>query len=62
MSWNITKMIKTEQFFHIVTFYFWKSGVWDLEKPIVAIIARKHLIFKNKKLQYEKIAQFLSFW
>ena len=35
ITWNITKIIKTEQFFHI-TFYFWKSGVWGLEKPIAA--------------------------
>ena len=40
ISWNITKI------FAYVTFYFWKTG---LEKPIVAIIARKYLIFKYKK-------------
>ena len=30
---------------------------WGQEKPIAAIIARKHLIFK-KKITYEKIDHF----
>ena len=29
ISWNITKMLKTDKFFH-VTFYFWKWGVFLL--------------------------------
>ena len=40
--------------FSYVSSYFWKSGVWGLEKPIVAIIEGKHLIFKNKKLHIKK--------
>ena len=44
IRWNITKTLKTEQFFSWVNFYLWKAGVWGLEKPIVSVIARKHLI------------------
>ena len=44
-----------------MTFISWKTGVWGLEKPIVAIIARKHLIFRNKKSHMEKMLSFLHF-
>jgi len=40
--------VKNWSIFSYVTFYFWKSVFWGLEKPIVAITARKHLIFKRK--------------
>jgi hypothetical protein len=50
--------VKNWAIFSYVTFYFWKSGVWGLEKPIVAIIARKHLIFKNKKSHMKNCSVF----
>ena len=53
--------VKNWAIFPYVTFYSWKTGVRDLEKPIVAIIARKHLIFRNKKSHMEKMHRFSHF-
>ena len=55
-------MLQTDKFFQYVTFYFCKSVVSGLEKPIVTITARKNLIFKKKKVAHEEIDQFLTFW
>ena len=50
--------VKNWGFFSYVTIYYSKSGVWGLEKPIVAIIARKHLNFKNKMSHMKKLLSF----
>ena len=51
---GLLESVKILPIFSNVTFYFWKSSVCGLEKPIVAIIARK--------VTNEKIDRFLTFW
>ena len=48
---NVENLIKKLH----VTFYFFKSCVWGPEKPNVAIIAIKQLIFKNEKSHVKKM-------
>ena len=47
--------------FSNVTFHFWKLCVWGPEKPNVAIIAIKQLIFKNEKSHVKKLNSFQCF-
>ena len=51
-------MLQTDKFFQYVTFYFCKSVVSGLEKPIVTITARKNLIFKKKSCTWRNWSVF----
>ena len=51
-------MLQTDKCFQYVTFYFCKSVVSGLEKPIVTITARKNLIFKKKSCTWRNWSVF----